>query len=40
MDSDYPLGCTRDLRPPRTDDLDSWGAWYDHLVEMQPAGPA
>jgi hypothetical protein len=30
----YPLGCPCGYRPPRTDDLDAWAAWYDHLAEV------
>lgn len=32
--NEYALGCPCRFRPPGTDDLASWAAWYDHLAEM------
>ena len=28
--------CPCGLRPPKTDNIDGWVAWYDHLVEAHP----
>jgi hypothetical protein len=34
----YSLGCPCGYRPPGTDSLDSWNAWYDHLDQVHPEG--
>lgn len=40
MGNDYKLGCPCGFRPPRTDDLDAWQSWHDHLAEAHPSGDA